>query len=76
METFEVGDFGGVAGFGQGFETGADQFADAAAEHGLFAEEIAFGFFAEGGFDDAGFQAAQRQGIGEGILRAPCRMAS
>ena len=69
MEAFEVGDFGGVAGFDQGFETGADELGGAAAEDGLFAEEIAFGFFPEGGFDDAGFEAAERQSVGQGGLQ-------
>jgi hypothetical protein len=70
VQAFEVGDFGGVAGFDQRLESGADQFGCAAAEHGLFAEEIAFGFFAEGGFDDAGAQAAERPCVGQGVLES------
>src|ERR1700722_455067 len=44
--------------------------ADAAAEHGLFAEEVGFGFFGEGGFEHAGagaadaFEVAEGEGVG------------
>ena len=70
VQAFEVGDFGRVAGFDQRFESGADQFGSAAAEDGLLAEEIAFGLFPEGGFDDAGVQAAERGGIGQGVFES------
>src|SRR5271157_3857574 len=57
VETLEVGDFRGVAGFDQGFEACLDEFGGAAAEDDLFAEEVAFGLFLEAGFDDAGLEA-------------------
>ena len=53
VEAFEVGDLGSVSGFDQRLETGADEFGGAAAENGLFAEEIALGLFAEVGVDHA-----------------------
>ena len=70
MQAFEVGDFGSIAGFDQSFESGANQFGRAAAEHGLLAEQIAFGFFAESGFDHAGAQATERRGIGQRVLES------
>src|ERR1700756_4718972 len=54
VETFEVSDFGLIAGFGEGFESSFDERADAAAEDGLFAEEIGFRFFGESGFENSG----------------------
>ena len=65
VHAFEVGDLGLVAGFGERFESGFDQFADAAAEYGLFAEEIGFGFFGKRGFEDAGARAAESLGVGK-----------
>ena len=59
VEALEVGDFGLVAGFDERFESCFDQFADAAAEDGLFAEEIGLGFLGEGGFENAGARAAE-----------------
>src|SRR6185437_2446941 len=50
----------------QRFETGLDQFDGAAAQHGLFAEQVGFGFFTEVGFDDAGTAAAVCHGVGQG----------
>ena len=70
MEAFEVGDFGCVTGIDQGLEAGADEFGSAAAEDGLFAEEVAFGLFAEGGFDDAGAHGADAGGIGESVFES------
>ena len=66
VQALEIGDFGSVTGFDKGLEASADQFGGATAEDGLFAEEVAFGLFAEGGFDDAGAHAADTGGIGEG----------
>src|ERR1019366_1699040 len=56
VEALEVSDFGGVAGFDQGFEPCPDELGGTAAEDSLFAEEVAFGFFAEGGVEDAGLE--------------------
>ena len=54
-----------VAGFDEGFEAGFDEGRGAAAEDGLFAEEVGFGFFLERGLDDAAAGAADAFGVGE-----------
>src|SRR6266403_5667746 len=59
VEAFEIGDLGLVARFRERFESRFDQFADAAAEHGLLAEKIRLGLLGEGGFQDAGTRAAE-----------------
>jgi len=64
VATFEIGEFGGIALLDEGFEGGEDEFGHAAAEDGLFAEEVGFGFVGEGGIDDGGAGAAD--GIGPG----------
>eukprot|EP01022_Parablepharisma_sp_SALTPOND_P021784 TRINITY_DN435_c2_g8_i2.p1 TRINITY_DN435_c2_g8~~TRINITY_DN435_c2_g8_i2.p1 ORF type:complete len:1118 (+),score=384.08 TRINITY_DN435_c2_g8_i2:11710-15063(+) len=66
MQALEVSHFRRVASFHQGFETGLDQVHGPAAQHGLFAEQIGFGFFAEVGFDDAGTAAAIGGGVRQG----------
>ncbi len=58
MHTFEVRNFWLVAGVDQGLIAGHHQFLGAAAEHGLFAEEIGFGFFRECRLDQAARGAA------------------
>ena len=58
VDAFKVGHFGRVTGFGEGFEAGLDEGGEAAAEDGLFAEEVGFAFVLEGGLDDAGAGAA------------------
>ena len=58
VQAFKIRHFGRVAGFHQGFKTGFDEFHGAAAKHGLFAKEVGFRFFAEGGFNNAGATAA------------------
>ena len=68
VEAFEIGHLGCVASLDQRFETGLDEMGDAAAQHGLFAEEVGLAFFLEIGFDDARAAAANRAGIGQGKL--------
>src|SRR5690606_22708345 len=58
MQALEVRHFRCVPGFSQRFETGLDEFHGTAAQHGLFAEQVGFGLFAEGRFDDARAAAA------------------
>ena len=53
VDALEIGHFRLVAGLDEGLKAGLDQGADAAAEDDLLAEQIGFGFFGEGGFDDA-----------------------
>src|SRR3546814_1238738 len=62
----EVSHFRRVAGFNQRFEAGFDELNGTAAQHGLFTEQVGFGFFAEIGFDDAGTAAADGASIGQG----------
>src|SRR5258708_4621930 len=45
VKHFEVGALRLIAGFDEGFIASLDERADAAAEHGLFAEEIGLGLF-------------------------------
>ena len=58
VAAFEIGHFRRVARFDQRFVSRLNQRGEAAAEHGLLAEEIGFGFFAEIGFDHSGARAA------------------
>ena len=62
---FEVGALGLIAGFGEGFVARLDEGADAAAEHGLLAEEIGLGLFLEGGLEDSGAGAADALEVAE-----------
>ena len=63
VQALEVGDLRLVAGVDQRLEAGLHQRADAAAEHGLLAEQIGLGLLREGRLDDAG----------AGDADAPCR---
>lgn len=65
VDALEVGGFGAVSGGDEGFIAGFEEFGDASAEDGLFAEEIAVGFFAEGGFHDEGAEGPEAVGVGE-----------
>jgi hypothetical protein len=65
MQAFEIGHFRRVAGFHQGLKTGADQLHQAAAEHGLFAEQVGLALLAEVGLDDARATAADRAGVSQ-----------
>ncbi|CWO61088.1 Uncharacterised protein [Neisseria meningitidis] len=66
VQTFEVSHFRRVTGFGQGFKTRLDQLDHAAAQYGLFAKQIGFGFFAESGFNHTAFGAAVGSRIRQG----------
>ncbi len=70
MQAFEVGDFRGIACFGEGLKAGADEFARAAAKNGLFAEQITFGLLLKGGFDDARFEATDAIGISQCVFES------
>ena len=65
MDAFEIGHFGRVAGFHQGLVTGFHQLDEAAAQHGLLAEQVGLAFLLEAGLDDAGPAAADRGAIGQ-----------
>ena len=58
VQAFEIGHLRRIAGLGQRLEAGPDQLAEAAAQHGLFAEQVRFAFLAESGLDDARAAAA------------------
>jgi hypothetical protein len=68
VEALEVGHLRLVASFDEGFVTHLDEFGGTAAEDGLFAEEVGFGFFLKGGLDDAGAGTTDALGPGEGGL--------
>ena len=64
MQALEIGQLRLVTRFHQGLEACLHEFAQAAAEHRLLAEQVGFRFFLEVGFEDAGAGAADRLGIG------------
>ena len=66
VEDLEVGELGLVAGLDEGLEARLDEGGGAAAEDGLLAEEVGFGLFGEGGFEDSGAGAADALGVAEG----------
>ena len=70
MAAFEVSHFRSVAGFNQGFEAHLDQFGNTAAQNALFAEQVGFGFFFEGGFNDAGLACAVGSSVDMATSRA------
>ncbi len=74
VEHFEVGALGLIAGLDEGFVAGLDERADAAAEHGLLAEEIGLGLFLERGLEHPGAGAADALEVaeGEGVGVAGC----
>ncbi len=63
MQALKISDLRLIAGFHQRLEPGLDQLGNAAAQHGLLAEEIGLGLFFEGSLDDAGPGAADALGI-------------
>ena len=65
MDALKVGVSGVITGLGEGFESRLHKGANAAAENGLLAEEVGFGFGAEGGFKPACAGAADTEGIGK-----------
>ena len=65
VQALVVGDFGLIAGFDQRFETLEHQIAGAAAQHGLFAEQIRLGLFREGRLEHAAARAADAVTVGE-----------
>ncbi len=68
VKAFEVGHLGGIARFDQRFESRLNKRRGSAAKDGLFAEEIGFCFFFEGGLDDATASSANALGPGQGDL--------
>jgi hypothetical protein len=62
---FEVGALGLIAGFDQSLKARLDERADAAAEHGLLAEEIGLGLLFERGLQHSGARAADALQVAE-----------
>ena len=65
MQALEIGHFRRVSGLHQRLIPRHDKRGQAAAEHGLLAEQVGLAFLAEGGLDDAGPAAADRAGVGQ-----------
>jgi hypothetical protein len=65
IEAFEPRDLGRIAGVDQLHEGAVDQLGDTAAQHHLFAEQVAFAFGGEGRLEDALAAAAERRGVGQ-----------
>ena len=65
VHALEIGHLGRVAGFDQRLVAGLHQLDQAAAQHGLLAEQVGLAFFLERGLDDAGATAADRRAIGQ-----------
>ena len=68
MQALEVGHLGAVTSLGEHFKAGLDEGAGTTAKDGLLAEEVGFGFFLEGGLDDAAAGAADAVCPGESDL--------
>ena len=65
VHAFEICHLRGVTGLDQGIEASLHQTREAAAKHGLFAEQIRFAFLAEGGLNNAGPDTTDRRTIAE-----------
>ena len=65
VQDFEVGALGLIAGLDQRLVARLDERADAAAKHGLLAEEIGLGLFLEGGLEHPGAGAADALEVAE-----------
>ena len=69
VQALEVSHFRGVASFNQGVEAVLDQLRQATAEHNLLTEQVGFGFFLEGGFDDASASTTETSTVRQGQLQ-------
>ena len=65
MDAFEIGHLRRIAGFTQRLVAGLHQLDQAAAQHGLLAEQVGLAFLLERRLDDAGAAAADRRAVGE-----------
>src|SRR5690606_32597745 len=68
VQALEIGDLGLVAGLDQGVEALDDQLLGPAAQHGLFAEQVGFGLFAERGLKQAAGRSADALGVAHGAV--------
>src|SRR5262249_49416088 len=67
MKALEVSNFGLVTGSDESLPASLNEFADAAAENRLLAEEVSLGFFGECGFKNAGASAAESLRVGKSL---------
>ena len=65
MQALEVRHLGLVTSLGESFESGLNKCSHATTKNSLFAEQIGFGFFGEGGFDDTSAGATDCIGVGK-----------
>src|SRR5690606_2767820 len=68
VQAFEIGDLGLVAGLDQGVEALDDQLLGAAAQDGLFAEQVGLRLFAERGLKQAAGRPADSLGVAHGAV--------
>jgi hypothetical protein len=71
VQALEVRHLGLVAGLDERLEPGLHQRGEAAAQHGLLAEQVGLGLLGEGGLDDAGAGAADGVGVRQRQRVAP-----
>src|ERR1700683_5005318 len=65
VQALEVGTLRLIAGFNKSFVSRLNEGADAAAQHGLLAEEVGFGLFLECGLERSGARAADALEVAE-----------
>src|SRR5579863_682163 len=65
MHALEVGNFWLISGGYERVEPSFNEFAHAAAEHGLLAEEVGLGFLGERRFENARACATETLGVGK-----------
>ena len=68
MDAFEIGIFGLIAGFHQDFETAAHQVNDAAAQNGLFTEQVGLGLLIHRGLQDPRTGSADPGDVSQGDI--------
>src|SRR3954470_15416935 len=77
VQALVVGDLGLVAGLDQRLEPELNQLRDAAAEHGLLAEEVGLRLLGERRLDHPGPRRTERSAVGEGeVARMSARVLS
>ena len=69
VHAFEVRHFRLIPRFDERFKSGLNQRTDSAAQYGLLAEQIGFGFFSDGRANHAGAAAADAAGVGQPQLQ-------
>ena len=77
MQALEIGHFWGVAGFYQGFKARLNQCSSTTTKNRLLTEQVGFGFFSEGCFDDTGAATAICRRVRQcNVLRLCCGILS